>query len=188
LVIDPHKGLFLPYGTGAVLIKNREAVMHSQHYTASYMQDARNEEAMINPADVSPELTKHFRGLRMWLPLMLYGDKPFAACLEEKLHLTTYFRARLHEIGFKLGPEPDLSVSYFWWELGDQSNAYNSLLMKKIHADGRVFLSSTNLKGQVVIRMAILAFRTHKSTIDRAMEMIVKAKKECDLEWQLASS
>jgi hypothetical protein len=44
--------------------------------------------------------------------------------------------------------------------------------LKKLHRDGRVFLSSTTLNGKFVIRMAILSFRTKLHTIDRAMEMI----------------
>jgi len=95
LVIDPHKGLFLPYGTGAVLVKDKEAVLHSHHYTANYMQDTVGTDLSISPAEVSPELTKHFRGLRLWLPLQLHGLEPFVACLQEKLLLTQYFRERL---------------------------------------------------------------------------------------------
>ena len=37
------------------------------------MQDVFNAQGEPSPADLSPELTKHFRGLRMWLPLKLYG-------------------------------------------------------------------------------------------------------------------
>ena len=172
LVIDPHKGLFLPYGLGTVLIKDKEAVFQSHHYSANYMQDALND-AQISPADVSPELTKHFRGLRLWLPLQLHGLEPFVACLDEKLLLTTYFRNQLTQLGFELGPEPDLSVSYFWYPIpeGDE-NSFNEKLMEFIHQDGRVFLSSTMLDGRFVIRMAILSFRTKKTTIDRAMVMI----------------
>ncbi len=175
LVIDPHKGMFLPYGTGAVLVKNKEAVFHSNHYVANYMQDAFEEEFPINPADVSPELTKHFRGLRMWLPLQLHGIKPFIACLEEKLILTQYFRQQLIELGFQVGPEPDLSVSYFWYPSTTDQNIFNKKLMDLIHQDGRVFLSSTVINGKFVIRMAILSFRTKKKTIDKAIEMVKDA-------------
>jgi len=173
LVIDPHKGLFLPYGLGAVLIKDKEAVFKSHHYFASYMQDAVTND-IVNPADVSPELTKHFRGLRLWLPLKLHGIEPFVACLEEKLVLTDYFRSKLIEIGFKVGPQPDLSVSYFWYQTEDSSiqNKFNQLLMDNIHKDGRVFLSSTVIKEQFVIRMALLSFRTKKETIDKAVKMV----------------
>jgi len=121
LVVDPHKGLFLPYGLGAVLVKDKEAVYKSLRYHASYMQDAISDDSLVNPADVSPELTKHFRSLRLWLPLQLHGVKPFIACLEEKLLQTQYFRNRLVAIGFKVGPEPDLSVSYFWYPTDDDT-------------------------------------------------------------------
>jgi len=172
LVIDPHKSLFLPYGLGAVIIKNKSAVYHSNHYFANYMQDAFNAD-VINPADVSPELTKHFRGLRLWIPLQLHGIVPFKACLEEKLLLTDYFRRELKELGFKLGPTPDLSVSYFWYPSNaiDQ-NTFNKKLLEYLHDDGTVFLSSTVLKDKFVIRIAILSFRTKKETIDKAMVMI----------------
>jgi len=176
LVIDPHKGLFLPYGLGAVLVKDKEAVYHSNHYRANYMQDAIDDDMPVNPADVSPELTKHFRSLRMWLPLQLHGTEPFKACLEEKLLLTQYFREELVKIGFKVGPEPDLSVSYFWYPTNDDNeNNFNEKLLKELHNDGEIFLSSTLIKGKFVIRMALLSFRTKLETIDRAISMIKRA-------------
>jgi aromatic-L-amino-acid decarboxylase len=179
LVIDPHKGLFLPYGTGAVLVKDKEAVLHSHHYTASYMQDSINADLPISPAEVSPELTKHFRGLRLWLPLKLHGVKPFIACLEEKILLTDYFRKRLIKIGFKLGPKPDLSVSYFWYPSKKMDeDKFNEKLMKLIHKDGRIFLSSSTINNRYVIRMAVLSFRTKKKTIDKAIDMIEDCLKE----------
>jgi len=172
LVVDPHKGMFLPYGIGAVLIKDANAVLHANRYAANYMQDAVLEDLAIDPANVSPELTKHFRGLRFWFPLRLHGIEPFVACLEEKLLLTQYFREKLVELGFEVGPVPDLSVSYFWYPAESKTNDFNKQLMQHIHEDGSVFLSSTLLKDKFVIRMAILSFRTKLATINRAIEMI----------------
>lgn len=179
LAVDPHKGLFLPFGLGAILVKDKEAVFHSHHHLANYMQDSTENSIEIDPADVSPELTKHFRALRLWLPLQLHGLDPFTACLEEKLLLTEYFRNKLMEIGYKVGPEPDLTVSYFWWPVQDgDENAFNRCLLKEVHKDGTVFLSSTTIEGKFVIRMAILSFRTKLSTIDKAVEMLERARKK----------
>lgn len=172
IVMDPHKGLFLPYGLGAVLVKNKEAVFESHHYTANYMQDAIIGDVPISPADVSPELTKHFRSLRMWLPLRLHGIKPFKAALEEKILLTHYFRKEIVKYGFEVGPEPDLSVTYFWYPRQKLENDFNKELLKLCHEDGRVFLSSTLIDNRFVFRMAILSFRTHKNTIDNAISML----------------
>ena len=178
LVIDPHKGLFLPYGLGAVLIKDKKAVFHSHHYTANYMQDATMN-MQINPSDVSPELTKHFRGLRLWLPLQIHGLEPFIASFNEKILLTTYFRLQLADLGFKLGPEPDLTISYFWYpSKGIDENKFNQKLMEFIHLNGDVFLSSTKIEDKFVIRMAILSIRTKKETIDKAIKMIKNCLQE----------
>lgn len=173
LVVDPHKGLFLPYGLGVVLVKNKESVFQSHHYTANYMQDAYGD-GTINPADVSPELTKHFRGLRLWLPIKLFGIAPFKACLREKILLTQYFREELVKLGFGVGPTPDLSVSYFFYPKDnlEEQNEFNKAFHQRLIADGSVFLSSSMIDGKFVIRMAILSFRTKKYTIDRALNMI----------------
>lgn len=174
LIVDPHKGLFLPYGVGAVLVKDAKAVLHSNYYTANYMQDGYNEDLLYSPANLSPELTKHFRGLRVWMPLQLHGIEPFISCLEEKLLLTLYFREKLKALGFRLGPEPDLSVSYFWYPFENDTEEKNRQLMDEIHRDGSVFLSSSIIDERFVIRIAILAFRTKKETVDEAVEMIVR--------------
>lgn len=179
LVVDPHKGLFLPYGVGAVLVKDKAAVMHSHYYTANYMQDTLGEGQPTNPADVSPELSKHFRGLRVWLPLQLYGLDIFKACLEEKLLLTHYFREKLVDMGFEVGPIPDLSVSYFWYP-SDDANVYNQRLMDLLMEDGDVFFSSTRIDNLFVIRIAILSFRTKIETVDRALKMITRCMKQMD--------
>ncbi|HHL71390.1 MAG TPA: aminotransferase class V-fold PLP-dependent enzyme [Bacteroidetes bacterium] len=176
LVMDPHKGLFLPYGTGAVLVKDRDVLFRAHRYHANYMQDAVAPEGALSPADLSPELTKHFRGLRMWLPLKLHGVAPFRAALEEKLLLTRYFRNRLADMeGFELGPEPDLSITTFRYlpRHGDADD-FNRRLLQAIHEDGRVFLSSTQINGTFTLRLAVLCFRTHRQTIDLAIDILAE--------------
>jgi glutamate/tyrosine decarboxylase-like PLP-dependent enzyme len=188
LVTDPHKGLFIPSGTGAVLIKNKEAVLQSHHYTAYYMQDStRTITNMYDPADVSPELTRHFRALRIWLPLQIHGLEPFIACLDEKLLLTAYFRSKLQEIGFKTGPAPDLSISYFWYpSKAVDEDMFNQKLLELIHKDGNVFFSSTVINKKFVIRMAVLSFRTKLRTIDKAIEIINNSRLKLEKDFNLA--
>jgi glutamate/tyrosine decarboxylase-like PLP-dependent enzyme len=174
LVMDPHKGLFLPYGTGAVLVREKRKLYDAFWYQANYLQDARRSGDELSPADLSPELTKHFRGLRMWLPLKLLGLAPFRAALEEKLLLARYFYDRIGEVpGFEVGSYPDLSVVTFRYipKKGDP-NAFNERLIREVQRDGRVFLSSTMLDGRFILRVAILCFRTHRATIDLTLDIL----------------
>lgn len=174
VTIDPHKGLFLPYGSGALLVKDVQKLYDSQHMTANYLQDTLSATEELSPADLSPELSKHFRGLRMWLPLKLFGVKPFRAALNEKLELTRYFYREVQKIErIEVGPEPELSVMFFRY-VPEYSNAneFNKNLVDALHEDGRVFLSSTNIEDTVYIRLAVLSFRTHLDDIDLTLRVL----------------
>ena len=182
LVMDPHKSLFLPYGLGAVLVRDGVMLARAHHYQADYMQDAlADSPAADSPADLSPELSKHFRGPRLWLPLLLHGVAPFRACLREKRLLTRYFHERVRSLGFEVGPQPELTVSTYRWvpEHGDP-DSFNEALVRAIHRDGRVFVSSTRIGGRYFLRLAVLSFRTHLETIELALRVL--AEKVAELE------
>jgi len=174
LVMDPHKGLFLPYGSGAVLVRDGASLAKAHYYDASYMQDARAAGQELSPADLSPELSRPFRGLRMWLPLMLCGLAPFRAALDEKLLLARYFHQKLSAMrGWELGPEPDLSVvTYRYLPASGDANEFNRRLLAAIHDDGRIYVSSTVTDGHFVLRLAVLHFRTHREHVDLLLELL----------------
>jgi glutamate/tyrosine decarboxylase-like PLP-dependent enzyme len=170
VVLDPHKTLFLPFGSGAVLLKDKKALLSSNSSKASYLTDTEVLDE-ISPADTGIELTRPNRGLRIWLPLQLHGVAPFKACLREKLMLSHYFFERIKTMGFETGPQPDLTVSIFRYP-DDEYNYINQRLINAIHEDGRVFLSSTIIKNKLWLRCAIVGHRTHQKEIDLALQTI----------------
>jgi glutamate/tyrosine decarboxylase-like PLP-dependent enzyme len=107
----------------------------------------------------------------MWLPLQLHGVAPFKACLQEKLLLSNYFYEQIGKMGFETGPQPDLTVSIFRYP-NDEDNHINQQLIDAIHEDGRVFLSSTIIKGKLWLRCAVVAHRTHQKEIELALQVI----------------
>jgi len=173
VILDPHKGMFLPYGVGIVLVKDVKHLLEANSYDANYMQDTKDYQQEYSPADLSPELSRHFRGLRMWVPMKLHGIAPFRACLSEKIWLTRYFYEKVQALGFEVGPEPELTVAAFRFvpKSGD-ANELNKKLLNIIHNDGRVFISSTTLDGEFWMRIAVLSFRTHKYHLDIILELL----------------
>lgn len=184
ITLDPHKTLFLPFGTGTVLIKNKELLLKAYQYLADYMQDTVDADEEISPADISPEQTKHFRGMRLWLPLKLFGLKPFRAALEEKLSLAQYFYKEIKKVkGFEVGPEPELSVAIFRFVPSEgNADSFNKKLIQAIQKDGRIFLSSTNINDVFWIRIAVVSFRTHLVHIELLLDIIKESIREISIE------
>jgi aromatic-L-amino-acid/L-tryptophan decarboxylase len=169
IVLDPHKTLFLPFGSGAVLLKDKNKLLASNSSKASYLVDTEDADD-INPSDTGIELTRPNRGLRIWLPLQLHGLAAFKNCLREKLLLTDYFHNEISKQGFETGPCPDLTVTIFRYK--EDGNAINQRLIDAIHDDGRVFLSSTIINGKLWLRCAIVSHRTHLKEMDECLSMI----------------
>ncbi|NUT00261.1 MAG: aminotransferase class V-fold PLP-dependent enzyme, partial [Sphingomonas sp.] len=177
VALDPHKTLFLPYGTGAALVRKGQHLADAFSATGEYIRPLGESEVGMSPADLSPELTRHFRAMRLWLPLQIAGIDAFRAAQSEKLALARYFHARLSQIdGFDPGPEPDLSVVAFRYvpATGD-ADAFNEKLLVKLQRDGRVMMSGTRIDGTYLIRCAILSFRTHVEHVDDAVDVLVEA-------------
>ncbi len=184
IVLDPHKGLFVPYGCGSLLVKKGARLRRAHLLTADYLQDQFTPEGETNFAEYSPELSRSFRGLMVWLPLKLFGVPAFRENLAEKLQLTQELYQRMQEDpAFECLPAPQLSVIAFRYRpRHGEVEKFNRRLLEKIIHGKKLFLSSTLLKGQFAIRICILSFRTHQAEVEEAFEVIKTAAKELENE------
>jgi aromatic-L-amino-acid/L-tryptophan decarboxylase len=82
IVLDPHKGMFLPYGTGVLLVRDAAALRAPYASHGQYLQDLDTDGDLPDYANLGPELTRDFRGLRLWLPLHLHGVAAFRDALD----------------------------------------------------------------------------------------------------------
>jgi len=183
-VLDPHKGLFLPYGSGCLLVKDGELLRRAHMMSAEYLQDIGTPEGEMSPAEYSPELSRAYRGLRIWLPLKLYGVRAFRENLEEKLRLAGWlFNKFLEEPGFECISAPDLSVVAYRLipESGD-ADEFNRRLLRNINRSRKLFISSTTLRGRFVLRACVLSFRTHQAEVEEAFETITAEAKRLAME------
>lgn len=164
--LDPHKGLFLPYGTGSVLVREGAHLRHAHAVSGSYMPPMPDDPEAIDLSQNSPELSRGFRGLRVWLPLKLLGTDPFRRSLDEKLDLARWAAEQIVGIpSIELVAAPQLSVLAFRYAPAgtdsERLNIVNRRLLKLINERQRVFLSGTTLAGRFVLRVCVLSFRTH---------------------------
>jgi aromatic-L-amino-acid/L-tryptophan decarboxylase len=183
VTLDPHKALFLPYGNGSLLVRDGEELRRAHTVHADYMPQMQEDPDLVDFCLYSPELSRDFRGLRVWLPFKLHGAGAFRRALDEKLDLAGWATEELCKIpGMKIIAKPQLSLVAFRLVRDglnpEEINDLNKRLLYGINSRQRVFLTSTSLAGKFVLRICVLHFRTHLDRMEAAIEDIRAAVKE----------
>ena len=180
LTLDPHKGMFLPYGTGALLVRDGAALRAAHEATADYLPAMPHPEDFYDPSQHGPELSRGFPGLRVWLSVKLFGAAAFREAIAEKRALTLDARRRVGELpGIVIDAEPDLSLFAFHltWPGASRADedAATRALMEKTTQRGRVMVTGCTAHGRALGRVCVLSFRTHQPQIDALVEDMAAA-------------
>ena len=176
VVLDPHKTFFLPYGTGGLVVKDASTLRRAHSLHAEYLPEMQREEELIDFCEISPELSRDFRGLRVWLPVKMFGIDVFAQQLDEKLDLTEWATEELRKIDeIEIVAEPQLSIVAFRLK---GSNERNREFLERINARKRVMLTPTIIDGQFILRICVVSFRTHMDRMQMAIDDIRASARE----------
>jgi aromatic-L-amino-acid/L-tryptophan decarboxylase len=184
ITLDPHKGMFLPYGTGSLLVRDGGALRRAHAVHAEYLPAVPEDPDFVDYSTVSPELSRDFRGLRVWLPVKMHGIGAFRRALDEKLDLAQWAADELRAIPeVEIVAEPQLSLLAFRVRPAGLEEAalgdLNRRVMEAVNARGRVYITHTVARGQFLLRICVLSFRTHLDRMRLALEDIRSAIAEC---------
>jgi aromatic-L-amino-acid decarboxylase len=183
LTLDPHKGLFLPYGTGALLVADGRALRAAHEATAGYLPDAVSEE-FYDPHQYGPDLSRGFPGLRVWLCVKLLGAARIRAAIAEKRRLAVEAAERIARIpGIVMDAPPQLSLFAFHLSWSGASmaeeNAATADLLDRVNARQRVMLTGCTVHdGRFLGRVCVLSFRTRQQQMDWCVEDLAAAAAE----------
>jgi aromatic-L-amino-acid/L-tryptophan decarboxylase len=173
--LDPHKSLFLPYGTGVLLVRKLSTLTAAHTDEADYLHDLHGG-ALPDFAHLGVELTRDNRGLRLWLPLHLHGVQAFRTALDEKLDLAKMAYTELAADDRLELPYPcELSTVLFRLHGSDPAGDGDAAFLHRINATNRIFLSSTSLAGRPTLRLCVLSHRTHAEHVLEAVSIIRRA-------------
>ncbi len=161
-VVDPHKWLFAPYDSCALVYRDpaRAAAANAQH--APYL-DGIDREA-TNPADLAIQLSRRIRGLPLWFSLATYGTRRYGDAIDQVLATTSTIRDGIAaDPALRLRDEPDLSVLVFGrigWDL-DRMWRWSAE-----HRDaGTILCVPTTYQGDPVFRICVVSPDTDPAAV-----------------------
>ena len=178
LTLDPHKGMFLPYGTGALLVRDGEALRALHSSTAGYLP--ANQDEFYDPAQYGPDLSRGFPGLRVWLTVKLFGAAKYRAAVAEKRALAVWASEEVARIpGIVMDAPPQLSLFAFHVTgprivTREEQNAATQSLMERVTRRGEVMLTGAMVGDRYLGRVCVLSFRTRRAEMERCVQQLAE--------------
>jgi len=165
VVVNPHKWLFTPMDCSALWTRRPEAFHEAFSYVPEYL--AATPEA-IDVKDYGPALGRRFRALKLWIVLRWYGAEGLRALIREHVRLAELFASLVEaEPGWEVvAPHPFSTVCFRHVERD------NDEIARAATATGEVFVATTKLRGDTIIRLAIGNERTTEADILQAWEVL----------------
>jgi glutamate/tyrosine decarboxylase-like PLP-dependent enzyme len=168
MVVDPHKWLFAPFDSCALLYRRPELArgVHAQH--ASYLDAIRTGDEW-NPADYAYHLSRRARGLPFWFSLAVHGTDAYAAAIEHVLGVAEGAAERIGAAPHvELVRDVGLSI-VLWrrtgWAADDYTRWSRELLREQV-----AFCLPTRWHGEVVARAVFLHPNTTVEMFDEVLD------------------
>lgn len=182
IAVDAHKSLFLPMGSSALLVSDRQHLRSAFEVPgASYLPGFVDDPDLADLCNYGPDLSREIRGLAAWLPLKMHGVEAFERGLDDMLDLAGHLAEQLsHLAGIEvIEPHPrHLPVVTFALRggAGTGRDAMNARLCELICASGNVYVTTTTIPGHgVVVRACLLNPATDRRVVDRLLDDVARA-------------
>ena len=175
LAIDPHKWLYMPVECGCVLVRHPDAMRDAFSLLPSYLRD---DAALPWFAEFGPQQTRGFKALKLWMVMQQLGVEGYRDLIKRDIALAKSLQERIRQReDFTLAAAGPLSVTCFrYTPTGvDDLDTLNRQALETVQREGQVFLTSTELDGEFVLRACIVNFRTTEADLDILLDTIAQA-------------
>jgi glutamate/tyrosine decarboxylase-like PLP-dependent enzyme len=146
------------------------------------MKDVEPGADEVNFADCGLALTRRFRALKIWFSVKVLGVAWFRGLVTRCCRLADYAQALLERAGvFEILSPRQLSIVGFRYvppgwpasaQREEELDRLNLALLDELRATGRAFLSSTQLRGRVVLRFCFVNWRTTAGDVEEIVRLL----------------
>lgn len=165
LVIDPHKWLFTPADSSALIFRQPDLAAAALAQRPAYHKIGTEE---FNPSDYALHMTRRARGLPLWFSLAVHGTQAYGEAVESALELGRYAARRIDcQPGLELIREPELSVVLFR-RTGWTRHHYAEWARRLLSA-GVAFVMPTEWEDQPAARLCFLHPGTPTRLVDEVL-------------------
>ncbi|HET7171269.1 MAG TPA: pyridoxal-dependent decarboxylase [Gaiellales bacterium] len=180
VVVNPHKWLFTPVDCSLLYTARPGDLKAAFSLVPAYLTTPEDG-GVVNLMDYGLSLGRRFRALKLWMVVRAYGADGLAALISGHIELARRLAAAIEaEPAWELlAPVPFSTVCFRFHPPGVDDEAelrrLNEAVIGHVNADGRAFVSHTDLGGRYAVRVAIGNLATAAEHVDTAWDLMREA-------------
>jgi len=178
-VFNPHKWMFTNFDCSAYFVKDRQALLNTLQIIPEYLKTATL--GKVNDyCDWGVPLGRRFRALKLWFVIRSYGVKELREKIRSHIYLANKFaHFIMQRDDFELLAPVSLNLVCFRYlppgiDDPEEINEVNRLILEKVNATGKIFISHTKLDSKYTLRLVAGNTHLEERHIQEAWETITE--------------
>ena len=170
IATDAHKWLNVPYDSGLVFVKDREALIKANISSAAYLIESGKRENYF----YAPEMSRRARGIEIWAALLSLGRKGLAEMVSRCCRHARRFSQGLKEAGYEILNDVVLNQVLVSFSSPEKTNE----VIRLIGEDGTLWAGGTSWQGHTAMRISVSSWATTDEDVEKSLEAIIRIAKE----------
>ncbi len=166
---DAHKWLNVPYDSGLVFVRNREALIKVNTSAAAYLLESGKRENYY----YAPEMSRRARGVEIWAALLSLGRSGLAEMVSRCCRLAKEFARGLEEAGYEI--LNDVVLNQVLVSFGSPEKTQE--VIRRIDEEGTMWVGGTGWQGRTAMRISISSWATREEDIEKCVRAVLKIAK-----------
>jgi glutamate/tyrosine decarboxylase-like PLP-dependent enzyme len=166
--VDAHKTLNVPYDSGMILCRHREALMNAFKASASYFQWSEHRDGM----NFRPSMSSRARAIELWAVLKTLGRQGVQRLVEQLCENAREFARLLAEQDFQIHND----VIFNQVLVSCENDALTKTTLNKVQASGECWCGGSSWRSKAVIRISVCDWATTQKEIERSVRAFIAAR------------
>ncbi|MFB0501534.1 MAG: aspartate aminotransferase family protein [Candidatus Bathyarchaeia archaeon] len=175
LAVDLHKWMYMPYGIGCTLVKDRLAHYSTFVYghEAKYLKSGFDQvkDQIVNPHNLALPLSRNFTSLKAYMLLRAYGKNKYSDLIQQNIDQINYLAELIRkEPNMEITAPVASNVVCFRYKpkrfTEPELEKLNKMIFSDLNQRSFWMVSDTTIKGRYMLRACNVNHRSKKQDFD----------------------
>jgi len=172
ITLDIHKWFSVPMGTSLFLTSNKKILHQTFGVSTKYMPKDGDPDKIIDPYIHSIQWSRRFNGLKLYLPLAVFGWEGYEKVIHHQIEMGNALRNGLIEKGWTIENSAKLPIVCFSHPiLKNKEGAIEKITDAIVHS-GKAWISVYPVRGENTFRACITNFASSLEDVEGLINLL----------------